>query len=340
MRATLLTLAAILLLAAPPALAEGGLMDDAAKARDNFFYKTYTGMLGNEARNGDQWSNLRLRELDKAVNMAEKGKQYEDTSWWSPIDKVSSGYGAWKASNDYFDASTQRREWEKKLADAGITPAGKQREQAAENTVKFLGIFSGTAREGGKLIDKMKEAEESAYKYHTTSWLSPIEKYKNGQEALKDAADANLQYKNVKNIAANDPFVRFGNSIAGIGSTIGNLFGSGNRTGSRDVYAGGSSSPTGRIRDGSSGSSSSDPFGLDAATRQIKRATADLDRSFKELSISFKGMGRELSRGFGEIGKQAGSAANGCTGPDCGNGGDRVNVNQVMDKLRNLGIGK
>lgn len=315
----------------------GSLVDDAVKMRDSFGFKIYEGALKRQAASGDRWSDFRLREIDKAVDLAQSGKKFEDASWWNPVDKVSTGYAAWKDKNEYFQASKERREYEKKLAEVGITPGGKRSEDAMIGTVRFLGNFSGAAREGAVLIDRMKQVEDSSYKYHTTSWLNPIAKVGALKEFLSDSKDARLQHENFKTVAANDPFVRFGQTVSNLGTTLGGIFGgTRNSGGVRDVYAnGGNGARTpGRIRETGSTGAGDFTREIEGATRDLKRSFAELKSSVRELKDSFRGMGRELSRGMGELSASAGTP---CTGPGC-KPADPTQVNELLDKLRSRGI--
>lgn len=331
-------LALLLLLAAAAAHAEG-LLDDMSKIRSNFGYKIYEGMLKGQAAAGDKWSGYRLREIDKAVDVAESGKKFSDTSWWSPVDKVSAGYAAWKDKNEYFQASTERREYEKRLAEAGITPSGKRSEDAMTGTLKFLGNFSGAAREGSVLIDKMKQVEDSSYRYHTTSWLNPIKKIDAAKDFLSDSKDARTQYENFKYVSKHDPFVQFGQTVSKLGSTITGLFGGNRNTctgpGCEDVYAGGSAKGPGRIRDASAGGSGDFTAEIDRATEDMKRSFAEIKTSIRDLKSSFRGMGRELSRGVSDLSARAGGS---CVGPNCPPAAAPVRVNDLLDKLQNKGI--
>ena len=196
--------------------------------------KYYTDFLGKHANKGDNWSKLRLDEVNKGLDSADKAMEYEKTSWWSPIDKVSNLYGVYKSEKVYHEASKGRREYEYKLDKAGYNSSGRSAEQTKKSLLHLFGKLgiSDVATEGSKLVNNMDKVEESAYKFGETSYLNPIDKYKAYKELKKHSDVAIDQYKNVQKATQTDPIYKVVNVVSNIGNVFSGLFnGNGNNNG-------------------------------------------------------------------------------------------------------------
>lgn len=258
--------------------------------------KMYTDMLKKHAAKGDQWSTLRLEEVNKGLKVAETGKKFEDTSWWNLPGKAKLGWDAYWQEKDYHGAAVDRRKYETLMNHYGYTSSGQSAEKWQRMAVQLgatLGI-SPTAREGQKLLDMLDKTEDKAFVLgETNGFLHPIKKLTLLKEMATDAKNLEEQRKRVEDAAKNDPIVQIGVAVKGIGDLFKGIFGK-------------EKNSKGRI----SGDKFQDSLGIfssnkDNLTRQIDqqsrnlqqeltRSGNELTRSLQGLQNSFQQLGREL----------------------------------------------
>ncbi len=202
-------------------------------ASDNFGTRLVQKFLGKYANQGDRWSEYRLAEFNKCLDIIESAKDYDDTSWWNPIKKMKTLYTLNKERRTYIKLLKVRKDYEIELERRGISSKGANRFEMFCKIIKMgeKFTFSPAVSQGSKVVQQTLKVENEIYETSKINgWLHPIKKYKAIDVAIDETKVLYKESLKLKDAIDRDPIIKVVKTANTVIGFIKGLFG-GNKAG-------------------------------------------------------------------------------------------------------------